>query len=68
MHLDPEGNEVATFISGALGMFQTGWQQRAGTTFDWMTESEQAAWSKLEKNKEKCGLFPIPIRIDDGKH
>jgi hypothetical protein len=47
-------------------MFQAGWQQRAGTMFDWMIESEQAAWSK--ENKEKCGLFPIPIRIDDGEH
>jgi len=66
IRLDLEGNEVATFISGGLGMFQAGRQQRVGTTFDWMIEPEQAAWST--ENKGKCGLFPTPIRINDGEH
>jgi hypothetical protein len=64
MRLDLEGNDVEIFISGALGMFQAGWQQRAGTMFDWMIESEQAS----KENKEKRGLFLIPIRIGDVEH
>ena len=49
IRLDPEGFGVAAFISCALGMFQAGWQHRAGTMVDWMIESERAAASKEDK-------------------
>jgi hypothetical protein len=52
-----DGNESAASISSALGMFQVGWRQQAGTMSDWVIESIQEIVIKM--NKAERELFPI---------